>query len=213
MVVTAGAVCSAMVLIRTIVIAAICLLVAPPVRADFDDGMAAYERGDYKTALNEFLPLAERGDAIVQNNLGAMYQKGYGVPQDYAEAVKWYRLAAEQGLAPAQYNLGVMYRNGQGISKDYEKALYWFSLAAGQGFAMAQCDLGAMPMRSPSWRWCWAVGSGELTRAPRQRTFAATGSAGTAGATSWSRAMAAVSWVTRSTGFSSKASRGAGGCS
>ena len=30
--------------------------------ADFDDGKAAYERGDYATALQELRPLAEHGD-------------------------------------------------------------------------------------------------------------------------------------------------------
>ena len=35
--------------------------------ADFDDGGAAYERGDYATALKEFRPLAEQGDARAQS--------------------------------------------------------------------------------------------------------------------------------------------------
>jgi hypothetical protein len=32
--------------------------------ADFDDGLAAYQRGDYATALKEFRPLAEQGHAV-----------------------------------------------------------------------------------------------------------------------------------------------------
>ena len=40
---------------------------------------------------------AERGDAVAQCKLGAMYDRR--VPRDYPEAVKWYRLAAHQGLA------------------------------------------------------------------------------------------------------------------
>ncbi len=43
-----------------------------------------------------------------------MYDKGQGVPQDYAEAMRWYRSAAEQGNAKAQSNLGIMYLVGQG---------------------------------------------------------------------------------------------------
>ena len=46
--------------------------------------------------------LAEGGDAEAQNNLGAMYYNGEGVPQDYKEAVKWQRKAAEQGYANDQ---------------------------------------------------------------------------------------------------------------
>ncbi len=71
----------------------------PPAEADFNAGLAAYKQGDYATALREWNPLAKQGDANAQNNLGFMYYKGHGVPQDYAEAVKWFRKAAEQGNA------------------------------------------------------------------------------------------------------------------
>ena len=75
---------------------------------DFQKGIAAYDRGDYATALKEWRPLAERGVSTAQFNLGVIYDNGEGVPQDYAEAVKWYRKAAEQGDAAAQSNLGFM---------------------------------------------------------------------------------------------------------
>jgi uncharacterized protein len=48
---------------------------------DFAKGLAAYETGDFATALKEWQPLAEQGDASAQFNLGVMY---YGVVQDYA---------------------------------------------------------------------------------------------------------------------------------
>ena len=35
--------------------------------ADYDDGFAAYQRGDYETAYREFLPLAEQGHAQAQS--------------------------------------------------------------------------------------------------------------------------------------------------
>ena len=42
---------------------------------------------------------AEKGEAWAQYNLGVLYDKGYGVPEDDATAVTWYRKAAEQGYA------------------------------------------------------------------------------------------------------------------
>ena len=110
----------------------------------YADGVAAYDRGDYATAMRLFRPLAEQGRADAQYNLGNMYSKGLGVPQDYAEAVKWYRLAAEQGLADAQYNLGVMYSKGLSVPQDEAEAVKWFRLAADQGDAGAQYNLGIM---------------------------------------------------------------------
>ena len=72
----------------------------------------------------------EQGDASAQNNLGLMYSKGQGVPQDYGEAVRWYRKAAEQGRASAQNNLGLMYDTGQGVPQDYVAAHMWYNLSA-----------------------------------------------------------------------------------
>ena len=124
---------------------AIALLVLPAVNAtaqDFDKGLAAAQRGDFATALREWTPLAEQGDADAQLNLGLMYKKGAGVTQNYKTALKWYRLAAEQGILEAQTNLGFMYNNGQGVTKDHTVAVKWFRLAAVQGDAVAQFNLG-----------------------------------------------------------------------
>ena len=115
-------------------IAALCggltLGLTAPAWAGFDEGVAAYKRGDYATALREWHPLAEQGNAGAQYNLGVMYDKGEGVTQDNAEAMKWFRKAAEQGHAKAQNNLGVNYHTGEGVPQDYVQALMWYNLAA-----------------------------------------------------------------------------------
>jgi TPR repeat protein len=97
--------------------------------ADFNDGWVASEEGDYKTAFNEWKPLAEQGDTDAQHNLGWMYGNGKGVLKDYKQAVKWYQKAADQGGADAQHNLGVMYAYGKGVLKDLSKAKYWIKKA------------------------------------------------------------------------------------
>ena len=112
--------------------------------ADFDAGLAAYRQGNYATALQEFLPLAEQGYAPAQTNLGVMYQNGRGVSQDYRQAVEWYRKAAEQGYAQAQTNLGFMYEKGRGVAQGDRQALEWYRKAAEQGYARAQTNLGFM---------------------------------------------------------------------
>ncbi len=108
------------------------LLLATPAWADFQAGVDAYERGDYETALKEFRPLAEQGDAAAQYFLGFIYYDGEGVPQDYQEAAKWYRRAAEQGYASAESNLASMYVSGNGVPQDYVFAHMWANLAASQ---------------------------------------------------------------------------------
>jgi len=44
---------------------------------DYDDALAAYDRGDYATALQEFRPLAEQGHADAQSQLQILYEMGY----------------------------------------------------------------------------------------------------------------------------------------
>ena len=111
---------------------------------DFDEGLKAYDAGDYDTAVREWEPLAEQGNVEAQYNLGLMYYNGQGLTQNSAKAVKWYRLAAEQAYADAQLNLGAMYRNGQGVPEDFVRAAKWYRLAAEQGNAIAQDNLGVL---------------------------------------------------------------------
>ena len=107
------------------------------VYADFQAGLDAAQKEDYATALREWKPLAEAGNAGAQHNLARMYYNGYGVPQDYKEAVKWYEKAAQQGDAGAQYNLGFMYAKGQGVLQDYVRAHMWWNIAASSGYENA----------------------------------------------------------------------------
>jgi TPR repeat protein len=125
-----------------VVLSIICLAV--PTWADYKAGEDAYNRGDFATALREWRPLAEQGDARAQYNLGVLYRKGRGVPQDDVQARRWYEKAAAQGQAKAQYNLGTLYLNGSGVPKDYQQALRWFRMAADQGEALAQTKIGIM---------------------------------------------------------------------
>jgi TPR repeat protein len=80
----------------------------------------------------------------LQYNLGNLYARGDGVPEDDAEAIRLYRLAAEQGYARAQSNLGAMYSLGDGVPQDDREAVRWWRLAAEQGEAAAQSNLGLM---------------------------------------------------------------------
>lgn len=112
--------------------------------AGLEEGVAAYNRSDYATALREFKLLASQGHAGAQANLGVMYGNGQGTVKDYKEAMKWFELAAQQGDVGAQTNLALMYKNGQGKAQDFSQALYWYRLAASQGDALGQTGLAVM---------------------------------------------------------------------
>jgi hypothetical protein len=91
----------------------------------------AYDRANYRTALNAWLEQAKQGDAQAQTYVGEIYEKGLGLPPDYKAAQVWYKKAAEQGFSRAQINLGYLYENGLGVSQDKVAALNWYRLASG----------------------------------------------------------------------------------
>ena len=109
---------------------------------DFNKGLEAAEAGDFATAMKEWKPLAEQGNAKAQAIIGILYENGHGVLKDYAEAVKWYRSSAEQGHTSAQNNLGYIYDNGVGVLKDASEAVKWYRLSAEQGNSLGQFNLG-----------------------------------------------------------------------
>ena len=136
--------------------------------ADFAQGLDALDRGDYGTALREFRPLAERGNARAEYRLGTMLAKGRGVPQDYKQAVQWLNKAAMQGDAHAQNDLGVLYDLGRGVAADPKVAAQSFRKAAEQGIGAAQLNLASLYQQGrgvamdPVEAFAWANAASEL---------------------------------------------------
>ncbi len=125
-----------------VVILLLVSLIDPVSSAPLEDAVAAAHRGEYAVARQLLGPLAEKGDARAQFNIGYLYANGWGVERDYAEAIKWYRKAADQGLAIAQHFLGMAYGNGDGVTPDPVEAARWIMRAADQGYPPAQLVLG-----------------------------------------------------------------------
>lgn len=125
------------------------LLIASPAWADTAAGVAAYDRGDFETALRELKPAAENGDPVAQTKLGLMFVKGLGMERDAPAAVEWFRKAAAQGDPEGQYSLGVAYDIGDTGTKDPAQALLWYRKSAERGYAKAQYNLGHMLVNDP----------------------------------------------------------------
>ena len=126
----------------TILAMAICLFSSFAWAGDFQKGWKAYSATDYETAIAEWQPLADAGDAKGCYGMGLLYGNGFGVDMNDDLALKYYGMAAEQGHAEAQYNLGVMHQNGWGVPINEEEGLKWYELAAEQGIVGAQLALG-----------------------------------------------------------------------
>ncbi|TXR46612.1 sel1 repeat family protein [Phyllobacterium endophyticum] len=122
----------------------IAILSATTTFAYASDARDAYERGEFVRALNLWQPLAERGDAEAQMNLGAMFYHGIGTIVDKAEAFKWYRKAAEQGDSRAQATIGTAYYTGNVVTTEKGEAFKWYFKAALQGEPESQSMVARM---------------------------------------------------------------------
>lgn len=96
---------------------------------------------NYTEAVRYYRMAAEAGHPTAQNNLGQMYNMGWGVPQDKNKAFYWWTKAAEQGQALAQSNLGTCYEFGNGTAVNKAKAIEWYRRSAAQGNASGQKHL------------------------------------------------------------------------
>jgi TPR repeat protein len=71
----------------------------------WEDGMVAYNRGDYLPAIRLFRPMAEQGNPKAQNQVGVMYRRGQGVQPSPSRAFMWFSLAARRGDVQAKAGL------------------------------------------------------------------------------------------------------------
>lgn len=98
--------------------------------ADFYDGKAAYDRGDYALAKRIFTPLAEKGDPESEYYLGMLLNYGSGTRRDHPEARLWYESAARKGHVKSMVALGDLYFFGSDrIPRDYATAYTWYLVA------------------------------------------------------------------------------------
>jgi cell division septation protein DedD len=110
--------------------AALLIATAAPLSAQsVRAGIEAWQQSDYAGAVAIWRPLAEKGDADAQFNLGQAYRLGRGVPTNLSAAKTWFERAANQGHVDAQTTLGLLlFQNG-----DQAEGLSWLKKAAEQG--------------------------------------------------------------------------------
>jgi len=143
--------------------ALVLLLAVAPAAAGLEEGRQAYHNGDFATALQEFLPLAQAGDLTMQNQVAAMYYTGQGVPQDFEKAAEWFRKAAGGGSPDGQYCLGKLYYYGQGVPQDFGEASKWLTEAGLAGKGGAQYLLAVLSLygkgvpKNPVKAYFWAL--------------------------------------------------------
>ena len=97
---------------------------------------AAYDRGDYATALQLLTPLAAQGNAAAQTlsrmDVRKRIRRSEGLRTKQSSG---FGSRLPKVMQLLETNLGVMYQNGNGVPQDDDEAVKWYRLAAAQGNA------------------------------------------------------------------------------
>ncbi|MCX7355148.1 MAG: hypothetical protein NTY59_10005 [Alphaproteobacteria bacterium] len=80
-----------------LLLAATMMAFAASAMAGYDDGQAAFERGDFAAARREWEPLAKAGDARALYSLGMLEFKGLDGPRNYVRAADLFQISAGAG--------------------------------------------------------------------------------------------------------------------
>lgn len=133
-------------------------------RASYDAGRIAYDRGEYSHAYKLWLEVTRAKTGALNDSfewtrptdehkrdaqyaIAVLYCLGKGVDQDYKQAAKWLKLAVSAGHIQAQLKLGFFYLQGKGVEKNEAEARQYFLTAAEHGFVDAQFNIGVMYLK------------------------------------------------------------------
>lgn len=134
--------------------------IGTPALADTKAGVDAWNRGDYRAAVDEWRKAAIAGDADAQFNLGQAYKLGRGVPVDLPMAESWYRKAALQGHAQAEDNYGLaLFQDGKRA-----EAVPWLEKSVSRGEPRAELVLGTMLFNGDGIERDWVRAYALMTR-------------------------------------------------
>jgi hypothetical protein len=150
---------------KYLVVAALLIVSAAPLSAQsVRAGIDAWQRADYAGAVAIWRPLADRGDADAEFNLGQAYRLGRGVPINLAAAKTWFERAANQGHLDAETTLGLLlFQNG-----DQAHGLEWLKKAADQGEPRALLVYGTALVNGDSVTQDPVLGYAYVSRAAAQ---------------------------------------------
>lgn len=118
---------------RLLIVFAFCALYSAPAFAGFEEGKAAYDKGNWIQAIINLRPAVEKGDPRAMVLLGNMYMDGHGVTADPTEGFGLYHQAAKLGNTDGMVAIATLYQTGNGVLINTNLAINWFGRAARLG--------------------------------------------------------------------------------
>ncbi len=110
-----------------------------------EDGLDAYQGGQFRRALALLEPLARDGNAEAAFTLAMMYSSGRGVTLDEKQALLWFERAAAVGHRDSEYFLARSHEQGWGTVPSPAEAAHWYQRCAEHGDARCRTRLTELP--------------------------------------------------------------------
>lgn len=95
-----------------------------------EQAKTSYFSGNFETAVNEFLPLAQGGDADSQYYLALIYLTDGWSGKNMEKGLAYLLSAADQSHAAAMWKLGALHEDGAGVERDLLLATDWYRRSA-----------------------------------------------------------------------------------
>ena len=125
------------------------IVAAMPAQAEYEKGVQAWESGQFREALTEWMSAANADDGRAMLAIGRAYLQGLGVLQDYVEAHKWLNLAASRGVQEALKERDALSAEMTEDERAEARALARQWRPDGGATAPSASDAGTAPAESP----------------------------------------------------------------
>ncbi len=112
------------------------------VYTEIEEGMEAYDSGNYRKARELFQAEADKGDPEAKHLMASLYYQGHGVEKDIDKALALFKEAASADYIPSIVNLGVMYLKGDGVEQNYKISFNYYLEAADLGDLQSTFKVG-----------------------------------------------------------------------
>jgi len=122
-------------------------LAVTPAHAGFNEGVTAYQRGDFPAAVKEFKAAAAKGDSDALIELALLHGMGCGVARSAKDAARYMSDAAAANNPAAKYFLAIGSVQKQGPSPESERLV---RQSAEAGFPLAMAALGRIYQNAPN---------------------------------------------------------------
>ncbi|HEY3928159.1 MAG TPA: tetratricopeptide repeat protein [Candidatus Koribacter sp.] len=97
---------------------------------------------EYEKSIPWLEHAVQGGSADGFDELGLLYEMGYGMNKDVDKAFNLFNEAAKRGSVEGSYRLGLTYFYGLGVSSDRSAACQWFIRSAAGGYPEAEREAG-----------------------------------------------------------------------